>query len=393
MKTVATILILAAAVWLAAPSPARADIIDDVRAVFTQKDAADDPFQPLHDLYVNHARTANDKGDYVNALEYYRIAATIDRRDHAAITEARALKKKLEGMAAEEFKKGSALLDSGDKAGALAQLAGSLRLNPDDTKALPLLKDGLGEAVAQQYTIEEGDTLRRVAEKVYGNTGGELLLTRINNLSIVDTLKPGDTLIVPLVSKSLAKRLHLAEVAPPPAPGAGKVQAATKAEPVVVAQAPVEEDITESEAQNAGALLAMAKLQFGNGLYETAVSMAEEVLAADPANADAALIRNNSYYELAEKDWARGSAAEAMRMLIRLPKGYQDSEALKKKVRAKLDADSEPLYLAGVKYFLAEDLAKAVEQWELTLQVNPYHAKARTDLEKARQLLEAVKGL
>ncbi|WP_461210478.1 LysM peptidoglycan-binding domain-containing protein [Desulfocurvus sp. DL9XJH121] len=394
MKTIATtlaLLALAAVSWLCAPCPAQAGITDDVKALFATGEHQDDPFLPLHDLYKGQAQAAEARNDLPTALEYYTIAATIDRRDRVCIKAARALKAKLEALAAESFKKGLALLEAGDKDAAHAAFTAALHLNPDKKDALPYLKNAFGGEIIKDYEITQGDTLRRISEKVYGNPGGELLLTRINNLSIADALTPGETIKVPEVSAALSKRLHMAAVEP--AKGASKGKQAITVLPTQTASAmPVEEDITASEAQSTGALLAMAKLQFGNGLYGTAVSMAEEILAKNPANQAASAIRNDSYYNMADKSWEDGSAAEAMRMLVRLPKGFKDSDALKKTVQAKLDADSEPLYLAGVKHFLAEDLDKAVEQWELTLQVNPYHAKARQDLEKARQLMEAVKG-
>lgn len=396
MKTLFALLTVAALAALTVATPARADIIDDLRAAISSPEAQEDPFLPLHELYKNRARSAQDSGDLVNALEYYRIAATIERTDRDSIRVAREIKAELEAKAKETFQAGLAKLKAGDKDAARALLARSLYLDPDSPDAVPYLKNDFSAQIEQEYTIAQGDTLRRIAEKVYGNPGGELLLTRVNNLSIADTLKPGDTILVPVVGKVLAKRLRrLAAVEPEPA----KKQAAGKAEAVQTpaaepqAQQPVEQDLMESGAQDAAALMSMAKLQFGRGLYATAVSMADEILSKEPNNMAATDIRNESYYALAQKHWSDGATAESMRMLVRLPKDYKDSAALKKKVQAKLDADSEPLYLAGVKYFLAEELEKAVEQWELTLQVNPYHAKARQDLEKARQLLEAVKGI
>ena len=330
----------------------------------------------------------------MNALEYYRIAATIERTDRESINIAREIKAKLQAKGKETFQSGLAKLEAGDKDAARTLLARSLYLDPDAPNAVPYLKNDFGAQIEQEYTVNQGDTLRRISEKIYGNPGGELLLTRVNNLSIADTLKPGDTILVPVVGKTLAKRLRrlaVAEPAPTKKQGADKTAQAPAPEPQ--AQQPVEEDLMESGAQDTGALMGMAKLQFGRGLYATAVSMADEILAQEPGNMAATDIRNESYYALAQKHLSDGATAESMRMLIRLPKGYKDSTALKNKVKAKLDADSEPLYLAGVKYFLAEELEKAVEQWELTLQVNPYHSKARQDLEKARQLLEAVKGI
>ncbi len=59
----------------------------------------------------------------------------------------------------------------------------------------------------------------------------------------------------------------------------------------------------------------------------------------------------------------------------------------------RLQNEAEAHYKKGVAYFLAEELDKAVEEWEETLRLNPAHAKAKKDLEKARRLLEGLKKL
>ncbi len=396
--TLLTALTLLAATLSLAPCPARADVIQDVQALFDQQRDEDDPFLPVHDFYVRQGKDARDAGRLNQALEYYRIAATIDRRDRDSLGEIRDILRDLAQQAKAEFDQGKTLFDQGKADEAQAHFLKALRLYPDDAKPLEYLKDKMLVQPEKHYVIEEGDTLRRISEKVYGNPGGELLLTRINKLSIADHLKPGDTLLVPVVSSALSKRLVLAEAAPAPAkeaPAQAKAPVvATMAEP---AQAPApeaqEQTLTQAQDTGADALLAMAKLQFGNGLYETAVSMTDEILSADPTNIEAQNIRNESYYKMGQALWAKGSATEAMRALRRLPGEYKDSSKLRATVQKKLDEDSEPLYLAGVRYFLNEDLEHAVEQWELALEMNPFHAKARADLEKARKLLEAVKGL
>jgi len=388
MRALFITLILCLAAWGSQATLALADIVDQVKAVAALNQ--DDPFETLAPMIHADAEAAEAAGDNPQALELYRIAVTVDRADRVALAHARRIKADLDKEAEIRFEAAKAKFEAGDKDGAKADFLASLQLNPDKPKAVAYLKNGYSPEVIETYTIVEGDTLRRIAEKVYDNPGGELLLTRINNLSIVDTLTPGETLKIPVLDKRLAQRLHAAV-----AEQNGGKKDSHEAVVVTTQEATASSMPLGGSAPAGGgeALLAMAKLQFGNRLYETAVAMADEVLSSDPGNAKATDIRNESYYALAQQRWDENQAADAMRSLIRLPKGYKDSAALRKKVEAKLTADSEPLYLAGVKYFLNENLEQAVEQWELTLQVNPYHAKARTDLEKARQLLEAVKGL
>lgn len=373
-----------------APTAANAGLIEDARSLFTAAQDDDNPYLPVGLKFLEQAQQEEAAGNLIEALEFYRLAATIDRTNRSAIASARKIKTELDTTSANHTQKAVALLESNPEA-ARIELLKALRFNADNMQARELIREKLSRNVTTSYKIKEGDTLLRIAETQYNNPGGELLLTRMNKLSIVDTLSPGQTLAIPIVSAKLSKRLYAAPQVTNKKANSGKTVVAA-AEPQVFEET-LEESMMEAAPSDAAALLSTAEMQFGNGLYDTAVSIAEEVLAADSGNIKARTIRNDSYLELAKAKWDDGSAANTMRMLSRLPKGYKDSNALWAKAKTRLAEDSEPLYLAGVKAFLAEDLELAVEKWELTLEINPFHAKARSDLEKARKLLEAVKGL
>ncbi len=48
-------------------------------------------------------------------------------------------------------------------------------------------------------------------------------------------------------------------------------------------------------------------------------------------------------------------------------------------------------YARGMKYFLSEELEKAIEQWEETLRINPNHPHAKRDLQRAQNLLKNLR--
>lgn len=400
LRPLALALVTALALSFAlAPAPAGANVLQDVRALFDQRQDEADPFEPVHAYYVNAAEQAHEAGDLTEALEYYLIARTLDRRDRDSYQAARELLKELSQRAVQEYEQGVSLYESGDMDGARARFLEALRLNPSFTKPLAYLKDKMLVQPNEDYTIVEDDTLLRISEKLYDNPGGELLLTRINGLSIADRLSPGENIKAPVVSASLSRRLAPPPEAEEPTPARPETETAV-ASPAPApepAQAPAETEETGelAQAQSTGteALLAMARLQFRNGLYETAVSMTDEILSNNPGQDEATDIRNNSYYNLGRQMWEQNAPGQAMRYLRRVPEGFKDVDALRAEVQEKLMAESEPHYLAGVRHFLNEDLEQAVQEWEIALEINPFHAKARADLQKARKLLEAVRGL
>lgn len=56
-----------------------------------------------------------------------------------------------------------------------------------------------------------------------------------------------------------------------------------------------------------------------------------------------------------------------------------------------LQEQAEIHYAKGMKYFLSEELEKAIEQWEETLRINPDHPHAKRDLQRAQNLLKNLK--
>jgi len=63
------------------------------------------------------------------------------------------------------------------------------------------------------------------------------------------------------------------------------------------------------------------------------------------------------------------------------------------KLDAALQEQSDVHYARGMKYFLSEELAKAIEQWEETLRIYPNHPNAKRDLQRARNLLKNLRKL
>lgn len=398
-KPLATTLALALFLaLLAVPAPAPAAILQDVQKIFEGEKK--DPYAAVFARFVEQARLDELSGDLLSAMENLRIALTIKRADRATLAKARELKAKIDASADTHFAAAKAALDKGDAGMAKQELLTTLRLNPELTEAVDLLKKSLSPDVFTYHKVKEGETIASLAKSEYGNPGAELLITRVNGLTIADKLKPGQELRLPIVQPALRQVLErdLAFAAPEPGEKPKKKEE-KKAEEVAAAApapAPVQVNIAQPQgatpAVDVAPLLSMAKLQFTNGLYETVISLTDEVLAAEPGNAEASALQQDATYQLASDLAKRGSNVQAARTFMRLPKAYKDTGKQLDAVLSILHKAAEPVYLEGVKYFIAEDLQKAVETWERALQMDPWHPKAQGDLQKARQLLEKIRG-
>lgn len=370
------------------PHPDNGGLIPELQGVFDAED--DEPYERIVPAVMERADKMNALGNSASALELYRLAGTIDRRAPGVRTKAAEAKKGMEANSMSQLDAARAAREAGDMEAAREAYLAALRMNPEDATPAAELKDMLSMKSSRELLISSNETLRRIAEREYGNASGEILLAKVNSLSIVDILEPGTTLRLPLLSPEIARSLS---GAPAPVRSETIREEPEVPEPAAPAVAVVQPPVAETPEDKITPLIAMAKLQFGNGLFDTAVSITNEILEIEPENAMAKDIQQQSYYSLAAGAIKSGSNVRAMRMLRRLPKNYEDVSSLRQSVQAKIDEFANPLYLQGVNYFINEQLEDAVNAWELTLQANPWHDKARQDLAKARKLLEAVRGL
>jgi len=380
----------------AAPTPAQADLIGDALALFEteQEDISEDPYIPVHDAFLTKAQTMEAEGDLPKALEFYKISASAMPRQRDTARQAIALKKRLDSMAQDLYASATTRYEAGDKEAAHNLLLKTLRYNPGHAEAVEFLRTKFDEPIYENYEVASGDTLESIAGKVYDNPGAEFLITKINNVSLATTLNAGDILLMPKVAPALSKpiKIEIAEVAP-----AKPASSAAPAAPGETAPVPVEgtapAEAQAPPAEDTAALVSMAKMQFNQRLYDTVVSLTDEILAYEPDNTDALAMRRESYYQLAHQLSQQENDLQALKLLLRIPESYKETSRRVGELKGKLDKVAEPHYLAGVNYFINENLDKAVEEWETALQINPYHAKAKSDLAKAKQLMETVRQL
>ena len=70
-----------------------------------------------------------------------------------------------------------------------------------------------------------------------------------------------------------------------------------------------------------------------------------------------------------------------------IDENYKDVKEITASIKTKMKNDAEIHYKKGVKYFINEELKKAIAEWEKTLLLNPMHPKAVKDIENAKHLL------
>ncbi|MCZ6532850.1 MAG: hypothetical protein O7A08_07770, partial [SAR324 cluster bacterium] len=120
--------------------------------------------------------------------------------------------------------------------------------------------------------------------------------------------------------------------------------------------------------------------------WEAAVT-AEEVLQEDPANGESRELVNAAYYAEGTRLQRQNKNVAAMKSLSRVDSGYQDTAERVEELQDLLkNQQAEMHYIAGVTFFLNEDLDNAIQEWERVLKMDPGHTQASKDLEIAKAL-------
>ena len=137
-------------------------------------------------------------------------------------------------------------------------------------------------------------------------------------------------------------------------------------------------------------MMGRAVAYFKANKYRETVALTEDILLTDPSNKEARDLTNASYYEMGKRFQQEGKYQEALEQFNHVGSGYRDSKELIASTKKQL---AEVHYISGIKYFTEENLDKAVEEWEVTLKLNPQHPKAKGDKENAVRLREKLKEI
>ena len=303
------------------------------------------PFETLATRFTARAVRQEAAGDLRRALDSWKVVAAL--RTDAAEPKRRVadLSARLTAAADQHYRDGNARLQEGNIDAARREFLLSLASDPDHANSLDALKNRF-ELETTPYTVVAGDTFESIAKKQYGDPAKSPLVARVNRLDPAGKPVPGTVLTLPNLSPPAAKPavLRAPEAAPdaPEAPDPGNVT-----EPANLGgEAPVPVPAPVPAAPTA------------------------PVVPASPA-APAARVEPPKAPEPARKD---------------IP-AVQDAVEARKREKA------EELYNAGVRYFINQNLDKAILSWEQTLELYPEHPKAAKDIAKARGLQQKLKEL
>ena len=310
-----------------------------------------DPFQAVPEALILKAGEFEKVGDFPKALSYWHLVQ--DFRPHDPQVKAEMQRVSLRALEESSKHYTRAIEYSRQKKQHLArdEFLLALYFNPDDKKMLRALREDLFPREVIVYRAKKGDTGRSIAKDIYHDPKKDFLVDYFSSSGGATTLEPGEILRLPIIER-------------PPA---------------------VKKSHSMTSIQKARAL-------FEKKEYEEAISLAENIIAYGPSPAAREII-NGSYYALAMKEYRAGHLPEAENLFKLVTRNFRQTGDYIERITNQLRVRADYHYKKGAQYFVDEKLKRAISEWEITLRLNPNHAKARADLEKARTMLKSLDGM
>ncbi len=307
--------------------------------------AAVSPPTPFHVRALEYEKN----GDLQLALFFWKVVSRLNPEDKEVTGRIESLKITIERESRQHFEKGVSFFSEGHQKEAQTEFLIALRLNPDHQYALDYLKNRIHAERHISHVVAAGDTFSAIAEKLYQDPQMGLMIAAL--LEVPPTAKPTPGTVLQL-PKAIGKLK-------PPAVN------------------------IDQELESARALLA-------DGQFETAAALMEKVLQQQPTNRAARRLADQAYYGNGKRLHLEQRYRDALQAFEKVSPGFQDTDVFLAVIRQQLEKDAETHYRRGVNHFVNEDLAKAIEEWEQTLALNPEHQKAAQDIENARELLKKL---
>ncbi len=304
----------------------------------------------LPQLCRKKALEFEEKGELHLALFNWKILSELNYGENERIEKKIAeLQSEALSKAENHFNKGVVFYKNNSLKAARKEFLIVLRYNPNHKNAYAYLKRKLSGENTVIYKVKEGDTLKDIAGKVYQDQGKDFLIACFTGLDNGKVPAKGTTLILPVLSPELTRRLM-----------------------------DVEKRISE------------ARSYFETNEFEKALNVVCDVLVYDPNNKEAKALANASRYRIGKMLSLKKEYAHSLEMLNQIPPGYEGVEEAIADVTNRMREQAEVHYTKGVKYFVNEQLKKAIEEWEKALALNPGHQKAKESVENAQGLLEKL---
>ena len=318
---------------------------------------------PLAAKYRHKAIAHEKRGQLREALLSWWIVQSYYPNDAEIAGKIKKIKEETERRGADHFRQALTLYHQGALKGARREILRTLIYDPEHSRALRFLQNELHDPVFEKYTVQQGDTVRKIAAERYRDPTKAFLITSFNPHASGGGIRPGSSLRLVILDDAVPGTTKIAQKLSPP-----------------------QKKISSHDYL----VLAPRRQKKRIVVYATSASKVREEERPDKAKAT---IPNRVYYQQAKELLDREEYLEALRILRSIDRDFRDVEKLIAYTEVFLQQEADAHYRKGISYYLSENLSMAIQEWEEVLRLSPEHLKAKKDLRNARRLQRKIDTL
>ncbi len=326
--------------------------------------------------YLFKASAYETEGDLRMALYYLKIAASISPEEKQISERIADLKQRIDDKAEFHFKAGLDLYRRQQLQKARQAFLSTLLYNPQHPQALVYLKSRFSPFRFESYKAKKGDKKTDIANKIFLDPDKAFLISYFfEETGNQEILKEGMQLELPYLESAPVKQKAKTTQQPKDTPSTDQIE---KTSPL---------------AFNIQLELAKADGFLKNKQYDNVMVIADKIFDQDNFSKEAEGLINKVYFQKGNDLFKAKHYLEARMYFSFIDPEYISTDEIQATIKAILDKQAETNYLKGVNFFIIEDLENAIAAWETVLKLNPEHAKAKTDIQNAKHLLEKLQDL
>lgn len=322
---------------------------------------AADPQQEQSDSlaakYRHKAIAFEKKGQLREALLSWWIVYSYYPHNEVIAGKITMLKEKTGQCAAVHFGQAVSFYQQGAIKDARREFLRTLTFDPEHRQALGYLMNELHDTVFREYTVRQGDTLQKIAGDIYHDPDKEFLITSFNPHVAGGNIRPGSKLQLVVFDEGVAGMTKYIE-----------------------------------KVSYNGSLVLEPRRQKKRIVASVGADMAAEEMER-PVQAEEQISDSSVHYQKAKELLDQEEYLDALLILRSIDRRYRDVDKLIAYTEVFLQQEADAHYRKGISYYLSENMAMAIWEWEEVLRLNPNHLKAKKDLRNARRLQRKMKKL
>jgi tetratricopeptide (TPR) repeat protein len=262
------------------------------------------------------------------------------------------LKKKIKTESQIHFQRGFDYYGKGEIKKARQEFLTALRINPDHKEARTYLVELIRQPEHNTFKVNQKTNLRTIAQEFYNDPEKSFLIAYFNDLSEHAVPEIGSNLMIPWV-------------------------------PIQKSEVPF--NLEEN--------LGKARIYLDSKRFSQALAMISKIREQDPENLEAMDIENAVYHQIAQEFERFGKYSDALNTMLKVKSDNQSTNSYITHLRQLVKEKADKYYRQGVRYFVNEELEKAIKEWERTLAIDPTNEMAQKDIGNAKSLLEKLRQI